>query len=368
MAVTWEMSATRRMLNEGLESRLFYCGAQVYVSVGGECALDYALGLATPRTAATTDHIFHVWCSTKPIAALATLHLAEAGVLDLDRPFESIVPEWAGRPIGSVTARSAMAHRAGLPPTVPVLGCFLLQSNAVAALGALDLWDMPDGVMYAPVWGFMAINVVLRVLGVRLEEIIQTTVLDPLEISDCWLPITSENLSQGASRIGMNWVQTRNVLRPYPSDGLEVDSFPDFGQGGYASARALGRFYEAMLTKEVVERGIVSESTYEMMLAPAGPEGYDPIMQRPCTYGLGVMVDMSKHGFGDACSASSFGHSGGTGEMLAFADPRDDLVVVATFPTVEIDTNSAISIASRRPHFVQTIRRDLSLLPPTQVD
>jgi hypothetical protein len=74
------------------------------------------------------------------------------------------------------------------------------------------------------------------------------------------------------------------------------------------------------------------------------------------------MVDLSKHGFGEGCSPQSFGHSGGTGEMLALADPRDALVVVVTFPTVEIDPSTAITIASRRPHLIQTIRRDLGIL------
>lgn len=54
---------------------------------------------------------------------------------------------------------------------------------------------------------------------------------------------------------------------------------------------------------------------------------YDSGLGRVCDYGLGFMVDVRGHHFGDYCSSRSYGHSGINGSSLAFADEEKHLVV-----------------------------------------
>jgi CubicO group peptidase (beta-lactamase class C family) len=355
-----ELPITRSRIELGVEERMLYCGAQLYVSVARQCVFDEAFGLARPARRATTDSIFPVWCTAKPVLALAILRMSDRYALDLDRPLEDLGPALRGAPIGRVTMRGVLSHRGWVPSGFAIPGAFASRHRVIEALRGLELEEPPDGVRYAPSWGFHAIGVALRELGIPLENVIRDEILDPLGIADLWLPIRQADIERDGDRLGVNWIQTRDVLRPIPIAGLELGGEPEFGLGGYASAKALGRLYEALLSREVVEKALVSESSYEAMVTPAGPPGHDPIQQRVCTYGLGMMVDMSNHGFGESCSPQSFGHSGGTGYMLAFADPRDELVVGAIFPSLE--AGDVLTITARRPHLIQTIRQELDLL------
>lgn len=64
----------------------------------------------------TTATWFDLASVTKPLAALAAARLVRAGVLRLDAPLESFVPEARGTASASVPLELLLAHRAGLEP------------------------------------------------------------------------------------------------------------------------------------------------------------------------------------------------------------------------------------------------------------
>lgn len=359
MTTTNALPITQSRLELGVQERLLFCGAQLYVSVAGETVFDEAFGLARPGVAATPDTLFPTWCTAKPVLALAVLRACDQGGFDLDRALGDYATALRDAPIGSVTTREVMTHRSGLPSWFVLPGTFASEEQLVEALRSLPLDPPQDGVRYSPSWGFYAVAVALRAAGADLAHSIRSEVLDPLGIADIVLPLDEQAYERQRHRFGINWMQTRDVLRPVAIDGLDLGGVPDLAMGSYTSARALGRFYEAVRAGRAVDAGVVSEASFEAMTTPAGPRADDPTQQRTCTYGLGTMVQMADHGFGDACSPASYGHSGGTGFMLAFADPADDLVVAAVFPSLE--AGELLTISSRRPHLIQTIRQELGL-------
>jgi CubicO group peptidase (beta-lactamase class C family) len=67
----------------------------------------------------TPDTIFRAYSIAKLLTGLEVVRLAEEGLIDLDEPLESAVPEWSGmryhEPSEPVTVRHLLAHRGGLP-------------------------------------------------------------------------------------------------------------------------------------------------------------------------------------------------------------------------------------------------------------
>src|SRR5262249_46342925 len=83
---------------------------------------------------------------------------------------------------------------------------------------------------------------------------------------------------------------------------------------------------------------------------------YDRVLDRVCPFGLGFMVSLGEHLFGDAVSPASFGHSGYVGASFALADPEHDLVVAALFNGI-VDHNQAFQ---RRTDLLRAIASDVN--------
>ncbi len=97
-------------------------GASVAVTVDGESVVDLWAGLATPGGRLwTEDTIVNVYSSTKTMASLCVLMLADRGKLDLDAPVATYWPEFAQNGKAGVLVSHVMAHSAGLPGFDPPL-------------------------------------------------------------------------------------------------------------------------------------------------------------------------------------------------------------------------------------------------------
>lgn len=124
--------------------------------------------------------------------------------------------------------------------------------------------------------------------------------------------------------------------------------------GSSASARGLGRFYEELLRITKSASVVMSPQSLEALVVP-GPHAYDPIMDRECRYGMGFMVSLHEHYFGERPSPRSFGHSGNGGMTAAFADP--DLGLVAAYH-MNGRTDAESMIMYRRPALVSRIYKE----------
>ena len=95
-------------------------GAVVLILRDGQPFYSRAVGLADREagTPMAADTIFRLASMTKPIVSVATLALAEAGLLDLDDPVTAFLPDFAPTGPGGeeaiVTIRHLLTHTAGL--------------------------------------------------------------------------------------------------------------------------------------------------------------------------------------------------------------------------------------------------------------
>lgn len=161
-------------------------GASVAVYLDGEPVVDIWGGHAD--AARTTpwerDTIVNVWSTTKTMAALCALVLADRGVLDLDAPVAEYWPEFAAAGKAGVRVRHVLGHTAGLPTwhepiTLPDL---FDGDDAAARLAAQPArWAPGEVGCYHPLTqGFLVGEVVRRVTGRRLGAFFAEEVAGPL--------------------------------------------------------------------------------------------------------------------------------------------------------------------------------------------
>ena len=86
-------------------------GASVCVTVNGESVVDLWAGDADPQgTPWKKDTIVNVYSTTKTMAALCVLMLADRGEVDLDAPVAKYWPEFAQNGKENVLVRHVMSH------------------------------------------------------------------------------------------------------------------------------------------------------------------------------------------------------------------------------------------------------------------
>src|SRR6187455_1190214 len=100
---------TMAAIQRGMEAGL-HIGAQLYVSLHGEVVADEAFGMARDGVPMRRDTLM-LWLSAgKPISAVAVAQVWERGLLDLDDPVATHIPEFAANGKDVVTIRHILTH------------------------------------------------------------------------------------------------------------------------------------------------------------------------------------------------------------------------------------------------------------------
>jgi CubicO group peptidase (beta-lactamase class C family) len=165
--------------------RGFERGASVAVTVDGELVVDCWGGtIDDAGTPWAEDTIINVWSTTKTMAALSALLLADRGELDLHAPVATYWPEFAANGKDSIEVRHILGHTSGL-------------SGWAEQMKPEDMWDhdlcASRLAAQAPFWepgtasgyhaitqGYLVGEVVKRVTGQSLGTFFQQELAGPL--------------------------------------------------------------------------------------------------------------------------------------------------------------------------------------------
>lgn len=147
------------------------------------------------RAPVTTKSVFGIGSITKPITALAVLRLRDEGLLALDAPAATYVPEIAGvglprADLRGPTIRELLTHTSGLPR----LGDFTYstpphepsEQEILASLADYALWHEPGTHMYSNL-GYHLLGIVAAHVGkepVRVQ--VSQRILAPIGIAHSW--------------------------------------------------------------------------------------------------------------------------------------------------------------------------------------
>ena len=172
-------------------------GASVAITVGGEFVVDLWAGTATfdgpddDETGAPgvdgnwqEDTIINVWSTTKTMAALCCLILADRGDLDLSEPIATYWPEFAAAGKEQIATRHVLGHTAGLSGWDEPLTMYdLLDHDKLVGLHAAQRpwWEPGTRSGYHAIsQGYLLGEIVRRVTGRSLGTYFADEVAGPL--------------------------------------------------------------------------------------------------------------------------------------------------------------------------------------------
>ncbi|RUL88613.1 exo-beta-N-acetylmuramidase NamZ domain-containing protein [Tautonia sociabilis] len=302
-------------------------GAVVVVGRRGRIALAEAIGLRAVEPEAepmTRDSVFDMASLTKPVAtATSVMILWERGLIDLDEPITTYLPEFASNGKEAITVEMLLRHRAGLIPDNPIGDYEHGVEEAWRRLADIDLVGPPgDRFRYSDV-GFLILGrLVERVSGQPLDEFAREHVFTPLGMADTtFLPL---DRGIDPSRIAPTERDGDSFFRGVVHDPRSRALGGVAGHAGlFATADDLAIYAQTLLDGGVGSNGtrILAPPTVRAMIDPDDtPEGE----RRGLGWDLATGYSAPR---GDRFGPRSFGHTGFTGTSI-WIDPDTETFVI----------------------------------------
>ncbi|SNT61306.1 Beta-lactamase [Actinomadura meyerae] len=305
-------------------------GVQIAAYLDGEPVVRVCAGMADATTGRPVDQR-----TLFPVAGLipTVVHvLADRGVLDYGVPVAAYWPEFAAHGKTGITLAHVLAHTAGVPQAPPgiVLDDLADWDGMCARIADLrPLWrpGMATG-WHALSFGFILGEVVRRVTGRPLPEVLREEVAAPLGVpDDLFFGVPAADLPR-AVRLEDGELMEPSAL--YPPGSLYHEVVPEWLRanaglanrpecwmlpgpaGSAATADAVARMFAALIGEVDGVRLVGPATTGRLSEALTVAE--DRVTKVPTPKGLGYEVGIAS--MGNTCA---FGRHGVDG--LAFADP-----------------------------------------------
>lgn len=362
--MTWRPDALQRRLSQYVEDGALCLGVVASVSHRG-VQHDLAFGLAGPEQPATAATIWRLYCTAKPVVALAVGLAAHRGQVAWDRPVREhpVRPELRHL---ACTPRQLLDHTAGLHG-LHGLGFGALPADrraaAVRDLSPPPGWDPGRRAAYSEYAAWHVLGWLLEdVTGRTLADVLRRDVLEPFAGGELWFGMTDDE-----HRVRYHRIAVPSDLRggaPVPLLAHRnrrpcTETNPAYG--GYGTARALQRCYRTILDLCAGRhRRRIPRTAVEPLIRASRPPRHDEVLGRRCTFGLGFMVDLVDHGFDRCVSDRAFGHSGFHGTSFAMADPAHDLAVAVAWNGV-VDGDLGVHV--RRNAVLRALYQDIGAIP-----
>lgn len=325
------------VLRKAIEAHAFP-GAAIAVTLGGQLMAlqgfgQYTYDAASPTVTAETLFDLASVSKVLPTTAMAAL-LYERGLLDLEMPLTSILPEFAGddRRCGEVTIRMLLAHASGLPAYEKLYLRADSREQLLAAAVAVPLAHDPGTHAEYSDIGFILLGVCLeRLADESLDQFARREVFGPLGLTRTTFTPPHSSRSQIAPTVDDRGFRHRIIQGEVQDENASVLG----GVAGHA-----GVFSTA---------GDVAMYAHSMMLPRSEPssgdahggEEFPPALLRPETLALFTGRQPEPEGTsralgwdtpsrpsqsGSHLSARSYGHLGYTGTSL-WIDPERQLTI-----------------------------------------
>jgi CubicO group peptidase (beta-lactamase class C family) len=287
-------------------------GASVAVTVDGVPVVDLWAGDAVKGSAPwQRDTIVNVYSTTKTMASLCVLMLADRGQLDLDAPVARYWPEFAQNGKEGVLVRHVMSHSAGLPgfdpPLARVEDCYDWELVTRRLAAQKPWWTPGDGSGYhALTQGFLQGELVRRVTGKSIGRFFREEVATPLG-ADFHIGLPAEHDARVAELVP----PPGGLAAPDPDSiqGRTFRSAPLTGEeprtaawrraeipagGGIGNARSVARVHSALACGGAVDGvRLLSEATVNRILEEQC-RGTDRVLNGPIRFGMGFgLIDPS---------------------------------------------------------------------------
>jgi CubicO group peptidase (beta-lactamase class C family) len=326
-----QLERTRAVLADGIE-RGDHIGAQLAVSCASG-ATEFSLGEAAAGVPMTDDTLMLWFSMSKAVCAVATAQLWERGLLRLDEPVATYLPEFGAAGKGAVTVRHLLTHTAGIPWADGILEAWpwretVAENRARISGAALEPgWEPGRRAGYHAASGMTVLGAVVeRLDGRTYDAYVRAEIFEPLGMTDCWVGMPPERYAAYGDRIGVMHATATGSAQPLRGiDSLEATVKPIPGANGRGPMRQMRAFYE-MLRDEGRGPGshvLLRPQTVAAITARHRVGMLDETFGITIDWGLGFTID--NYAMGRHCSPRTFGH-GGSQSSVAFCDPEAGVV------------------------------------------
>jgi len=309
------------------------------------------------------DSLFFLFSAGKPLVALLVHLLAQRGELDLDDSVAARWPAFGERGKQDITIRQVLQHRSGVPVARSFARDALAMTDWTASVRALERATprYPPGQVPAYhilSYGFILGELVQRVSGVPVREIMAAELLTPLGLRDTHLGLPSElwarhiPVSGGPAELATQLFINRRATRQAVIPAASVAG----------TASDLARLYQYLLDVRAAppapgpgRAAVLQAATVKQATAPSSDGEIDRFLHLPIRWSqgfqlggerpsgvpagrrydpLGVLASRATSGrsgvylspLGTRSSPLAFGHNGSY-VCIGWADPERELAV-----------------------------------------
>jgi CubicO group peptidase (beta-lactamase class C family) len=343
------LDRTLAVLEAGVREKL-HVGAQLFVARNGEPMADVAVGLAAVGRPMTPDSMM-TWLSTSKIAtSILFARLWEEGLVGLDDPVATHIPEFGARGKDTITIRQLWTHTCGLTHVENKLFPVRYRQSHAENIALICASGMDRGVAPGSQAGYqtstmslLLAEIIQRKRGGDFRSLIREEVLLPLGMTDSWLGMPDEALERYRARLGKTF--DTSGPEPNPEGSFAPDEPHQLthvmpGGNGRGPMRELARLLE-LLRGEGACGGVrlLSPQTVAAMTARHRCGMRDINWENEILdWGMGLTLDSRMHyggavhlyGYGPYASPRTYGHSGFR-TTLAFCDPDAGLVACCSW-------------------------------------
>ncbi|GII94203.1 serine hydrolase domain-containing protein [Sinosporangium siamense] len=297
-----------------------------------------------------------LFSASKGVASVCLAVLADRGELDVEAPVARYWPEFGRRGKSGITVAQMLSHQAGL--IAPKRGATLtevLEGRPLADALAAESPRWPSRPAgrpgyHAVTWGTLADELVRRVTGGRLGDVLHELVCRPQDLAisigggqagrppvpvraAARIPLTVRMTTAVFARAGTPLWQAMTVGGALTEPPHVWMSLPETlaahlpAANGLATAPALARMYALLLAGALVREG-----TWRTAVRPQ-TAGWDRVLGLPAAYGCGFALPSPAWRLG---SPTAFGHPG-IGGALGLGDPRRELALAFLPRTMPAD-------------------------------
>ncbi|HEX6149178.1 serine hydrolase [Nocardioides sp.] len=326
----------RRYLQPSPEHPL-YAGGVVLAARRGVIAVHDAAGHAVryqdaaielppaERVAARPDTIYDLASVTKTFTSIAVMQQVESGVVDLDEPVATYLPEFGAAGKEAITVRQLLTHTGGLPAWIPLYSRYpTIEERRAAVLAVAPTAPPGEQYVYSDLGMITLGMLVEEVTGRRLDQVVHDDITEPLRMRDTMFDPPASLRPRIAATEPQPWAG-RPMIRG------EVHDENAWSLGGVAGHAGLFSTAHdlAVLAQTLLNGGryrgsrILEEDTVRTMLTNENAAFPGD------SHGLGFELDQRWYMDGMS-SPVTFGHTGFTGTSFVVDPLAESFVVLLT--------------------------------------
>lgn len=308
-------------IHPGSALAVYRHGKPVLDLFGGEADADAGLPVSS-------DTMFILYSSTKPLAAACIHILWERGQLGWDDPVAEYWPGFAKKGKGDVTIRHVLTHRGGFPETPPELTWDKWQDwdKVVQAMEEIKP-DYPAGkvLAYHPRnFGWVIGELVARIDGRPFRQFLREEVTGRLDMKDTYVGLPAELESRVSKEHTTDDCDHPFQVSMYNKPEVHQAVHP--AGGGIATARDIARFYAMMEGGGSLDGVKIFAPETVAEVTSLQVEGMDLTNERRTKRSLGFSLGDPRMGSSVTEDVRTFGH-GGAGTSVGWADPDSGLAM-----------------------------------------